>query len=369
MKETKKATREISMEDLLFRESISVMDEKAKAFYRGKTVMVTGCGSIGGELCRQIAACSPRRLVMVDIYENNIYDLQQELLRVYGRELDLAVEIASVQDKVWMEAIFKTYRPDVVFHAAAHKHVPLMEHSIVSAVKNNVFGTYNVVELSERYGVKRFILISTDKAVNPTGVMGATKRLCERIVQSRHNSATTFAAVRFGNVLGSCGSVIPLFRAQIEAGGPVTVTDKRMLRYLMTIPEAAQLVMQAGAMAQSGELFVLDMGEPVKILDLAENLIRLLGYKPYEEIDIREIGLRPGEKLCEELLDTDGEAVKTAHDRIFIEKDEHVERSEIDEMLTLLSKALEQASESLDQTGVVEALHRAVPTFRKPEAK
>ncbi len=367
MKKKKNAIREICVEDLLFRESVSVMDEEAKAFYAGKTILVTGCGSIGSELCRQIASCAPERLVIVDVYENNAYHMQQELLRDYGNRFDLAVEIASVQDRVWMEVIFKAYRPNIVFHAAAHKHVPLMEHNGCEAVKNNVFGTLNIVDLSERYNVEKFILISTDKAVNPTNVMGATKRLCERIVQSRHDSKTTFAAVRFGNVLGSNGSVIPLFREQIAAGGPVTITDKRILRYFMTVSEAAQLVMQAGAMAASGELFVLNMGNPVKILDLAESLIRLSGYRPYQDIAIREIGLRPGEKLYEELLIGGEEMSQTAHNRIFVEKDKPVDRMEVDKMLAILSKALEQASVSLDQTCVVEALRRVVPTFRDPD--
>jgi len=269
---------------------------------------------------------------------------------------------------VRMEAIFKAYRPHIVFHAAAHKHVPLMEHSCCEAIKNNVFGTLNTADLAEKYGVEKFILISTDKAVNPTNVMGATKRLCERIVQSRYDSKTTFAAVRFGNVLGSNGSVIPLFRAQIAAGGPVTITDKRIIRYFMTIPEASQLVMRTGAMATSGELFVLNMGDPVKILDLAENLIRLSGYKPYEDIEIREIGLRPGEKLYEELLIGGEEMTKTDHDRIFIEKDKPVDRDGVEKMLTILSEALEKSAESLDQSYVVEALRQVVPTFRDPDA-
>ncbi len=368
VKGRKKVIREIRIEDLLFRESVSVVDDATKAFYSGKTVMVTGCGSIGSELCRQIASCDPKRLVIVDIYENNAYDIQQELLRDYGCRFDLAVEIASVRDKVRMEAIFRAYRPHIVFHAAAHKHVPLMEHSCCEAVKNNVFGTLNTADLAEKYGVEKFILISTDKAVNPTNVMGATKRLCERIVQSRFDSKTTFAAVRFGNVLGSNGSVIPLFRAQIAAGGPVTITDKRIIRYFMTIPEASQLVMQTGAMATSGELFVLNMGDPVKIIDLAENLIRLSGYKPYEDIEIREIGLRPGEKLYEELLIGGEEMTKTDHDRIFIEKDKPVDREGVERMLTILTEALEKSAESLDQSYVVEALRQVVPTFRDPDA-
>ncbi len=364
-KSSRKVIRDIRIEDLLFRESVSVSDERTKDFYRDKTVMVTGCGSIGSELCRQIAACRPKKLVMVDIYENNIYEIQQELSRDYA-ELDQVAEVASIRDAGRMEALFDTYRPEIVFHAAAHKHVPLMEHSSCEAIKNNVYGTLNMVDLAEKYGVGKFIFISTDKAVNPTNVMGATKRLCEMIIQSRYDSRTTFSAVRFGNVLGSNGSVIPLFRSQIAAGGPVTITDKRIIRYFMTIPEASQLVMQTGAMAKSGELFVLNMGNPVKIIDLAENLIRLSGYRPYEDIDIREIGLRPGEKLYEELLIRDEEMTKTDNDRIFIEKDRPFTREEIGEKLAVLAEALEKVRD-VDQTPVVEALRQVVPTFCDPD--
>jgi FlaA1/EpsC-like NDP-sugar epimerase len=308
----RRALREIHIEDLLFRNSLEINNEQSRAFYTDKTVLVTGGGgSIGSELCRQIAKCSPRRLIILDIYENNAYDIQQELIRTYGKELDLCVEIASVRDRVRLECVFRHYRPDIVFHAAAHKHVPLMEHSACESVKNNVMGTYNTADMSEKYGVKKFILISTDKAVNPTNVMGASKRMCEMVVQCRTDSETSFAAVRFGNVLGSNGSVIPLFRRQIAAGGPVTITDRRIIRYFMTIPEASQLVMQAGAMARSGELFVLDMGKPVKIWDLAENMIRLSGLVPHKDIEIKEIGLRPGEKLYEELLIKTEELDKT----------------------------------------------------------
>ena len=367
VKTGKKVIREIRIEDLLFRESVAVADDKTKAFYAGRVVMVTGCGSIGSELCRQIAACDPMQLILVDIYENNAYDIQQELVRTYGSALNLAVEIASVRDRVRMEAIFAAYRPEIVFHAAAHKHVPLMEHSCCEAVKNNVYGTLNTVELAEKYQVDKFIMISTDKAVNPTNVMGATKRLCEMIVQSRYDSKTTFAAVRFGNVLGSNGSVIPLFRAQIAAGGPVTITDKRIIRYFMTIPEASQLVMQTGAMAKSGELFVLNMGNPVKILTLAENLISLSGYRPYVDIDIQEIGLRPGEKLFEELLIRDEAMTKTSNDRIFIEKDTPLSREEVAKKLKILAEALAQASDTLSQDAVIAALKTVVPTFVDPE--
>ena len=363
----KKVIREIKIEDLLFRKTVSVADSETGAFYRGKTVMVTGCGSIGSELCRQIAACSPKKLVIVDIYENNAYDIQQELILKYGSSLDLAVEIASVRDVCRMDAVFALYRPQIVFHAAAHKHVPLMEHSCCEAVKNNVFGTYNTAELAEKYGAEKFILISTDKAVNPTNVMGATKRLCEMIVQSRTDSKTTFSAVRFGNVLGSNGSVIPLFRSQIEAGGPVTITDKRIIRYFMTIPEASQLVMQTGAMAKRGELFVLNMGEPVRIIDLAESLIRLSGFRPYEDIEIKEIGLRPGEKLYEELLIAGEDMIKTDSDRIFIERDKPVSREAVCDKLGILKNALESVCGTADQTPVVAALKKVVPTYHDPE--
>ncbi|HCO50089.1 MAG TPA: hypothetical protein DIT21_01575, partial [Oscillibacter sp.] len=297
----KRALRDFRIEDLLFRDTIQVENSQTMAFYGGKTVLVTGGGgSIGSELCRQIATHSPRSLIIVDIYENNAYDIQQELRYTYGNELDLHIEIASVRDKAKMEQLFRRYHPQIVFHAAAHKHVPLMEDCPEEAIKNNVFGTLNVAQTASDYGAEKFILISTDKAVNPTNVMGASKRMCEMIMQSMQEvGSTKYVAVRFGNVLGSNGSVIPLFKKQLEHGGPLTVTDRRIIRYFMTIPEAAQLVMQAGAMADSSEIFVLDMGKPVSILSLAENLIKLSGYRPYEDINIVETGLRPGEKLYE----------------------------------------------------------------------
>ncbi len=311
--------REFQIEDLLFRDAINVNSEKTREYYKGKTVMVTGGGgSIGSELCRQIAKCSPKRLIILDIYENNAYDIQQELVRKYGERLDLVVEIASVRDRLRLDDIFKLYSPDVVFHAAAHKHVPLMERSATEAIKNNVLGTYNTADMAEKYGAEKFILISTDKAVNPTNVMGASKRMCEMVIQCRTESKTSFAAVRFGNVLGSNGSVIPLFKRQIAEGGPVTITDKRIIRYFMTIPEASQLVMEAGAMAKKGELFVLDMGKPVRIYDLAVNMIKLSGFEPDVDIKIEEIGLRPGEKLYEELLMKTEALDKTDNSMIFI---------------------------------------------------
>ncbi|MBQ9196632.1 MAG: polysaccharide biosynthesis protein, partial [Clostridia bacterium] len=281
--------REFNIEELLFRRTANFIDEKTAAWYRGKTVMITGGGgSIGSELARQIAKVGPERLVLLDIYENGIYDIQQELRTLYGDSLNLRVEIANVCDRSEMEKIFSRHTPDIVLHAAAHKHVPLMERNCCEAVRNNVFGTLVTVETCEKYGVKRFIMISTDKAVNPTNVMGATKRMCEMIVQSRSGKTTSFSATRFGNVLGSNGSVIPLFRRQIAKGGPVTITDKRIIRYFMTIPEASQLVMTSGAMARNGDLYVLDMGKPVKILDLAESMIRLSGLEPYKDINIIE---------------------------------------------------------------------------------
>ncbi len=295
--------REVQIEDLLGREPIRVNLDEIIGYVSGKTILVTGGGgSIGSELCRQIAGHSPKRLIIFDVYENNAYDIQQELKKSHP-ELDLVVLIGSVRNTHRMESVFSTYRPDIVYHAAAHKHVPLMEDSPCEAIKNNVFGTYKTAKAADKYGAKRFVLISTDKAVNPTNIMGASKRLCEMVIQMMDaRSETDFVAVRFGNVLGSNGSVIPLFKKQIEAGGPVTVTHPDIIRYFMTIPEAVSLVLQAGAYAKGGEIFVLDMGKPVKILDLAENLIRLSGYEPYTDIPIEFTGLRPGEKLYEELL-------------------------------------------------------------------
>ncbi len=365
---TRRSIREFEIEDLLFRKALDVVDAEAFSFYAGKTVLVTGGGgSIGSEICRQVAKCSPKKLIILDIYENNAYDIQQELARTYGDSLDLTVEIASVRDTVRLDCIFAKYRPEIVFHAAAHKHVPLMEHSNSEAVKNNVFGTYNTANSAEKYGVKKFILISTDKAVNPTNVMGASKRMCEMVIQCRTDSATDFAAVRFGNVLGSNGSVIPLFKKQIQNGGPITITDKRIIRYFMTIPEASQLVMQAGAMARKGELFVLDMGKPVKIYDLAENMIRLSGLTPNVDIVIEEVGLRPGEKLYEELLIKTEELDKTENKMIFIEKDAPLTRGEVDAKLQILSDALKANENEIASPAVKDALKRVVPTYHDPE--
>ncbi len=364
----KRVIREVRIEDLLFRDSIIVAQAATTEFYRNRVVLVTGGGgSIGSELCRQIARCAPKLLVIVDIYENNAYDIQQELKRKYADSLNLAVEIASVRDRARLDAIFAHYRPDVVFHAAAHKHVPLMEHSNAEAIKNNVFGTYNTADMAEKYGVSKFILISTDKAVNPTNVMGASKRLCEMVVQSRQDSKTVFAAVRFGNVLGSNGSVIPLFKRQIESGGPVTITDKRIIRYFMTIPEASGLVMQAGAMASCGELFVLDMGKPVKIIDLARNMIKLSGLTPYIDIDIVETGLRPGEKLYEELLIKTEKLDKTENNLIFIERDTPYSREQMEEKLNVLRAAIAENEGVIAAEGITKAMKSVVPTFFSPE--
>ena len=364
----KPSIREFQIEDLLFRDPVDIFDRTELGFYSEKTVLVTGGGgSIGSELCRQIAKCNPKKLIIFDIYENNAYDIQQQLTRIYGDKLDLSVEIGSVRDRARLECIFANYRPEIVFHAAAHKHVPLMEQSGVEAIKNNVFGTYNTADMAEKYGALKFILISTDKAVNPTNIMGASKRVCEMVVQCRCDSNTSFAAVRFGNVLGSNGSVIPLFKKQIASGGPITITDKRIIRYFMTIPEASQLVMQAGAMAKKGELFVLDMGKPVRIYDLARNMIRLSGFEPDVDIKIEEIGLRPGEKLYEELLMKTETLDKTDNNMIFIERDAPFTREEVERRLGILSDAVEKAENSLGSAIIKEAIIEVVPTFRDPE--
>ncbi len=363
---SKRALREFDIEELLFRQPITFADSKTNAYYKNKVVLITGGGgSIGGELCRQIAAMGPKQLIILDVYENCAYDVQQKLKMIYGDSLDLRIEITSVCNKASLDKIFNYYRPNIVLHAAAHKHVPLMEHNCCEAVENNVFGTLNTVEVSEKYGVERFIMVSTDKAVNPTNVMGATKRMCERIVQSYSvcSTKTVYSSTRFGNVLGSAGSVIPLFRHQIAKGGPVTITDKRIIRYFMTISEASQLVLQSGAMAKNGELFVLDMGKPVKIVELAENMIRLSGFEPYVDIDIKEIGLRPGEKLYEELLVRSDVLEKTNNSLIFVEKDERLPMEAINEKLEVLRAALD----TWDDEKVKSALHYAVPTYKTPE--
>lgn len=359
------AVKDVQVEDLLGRTPVQLNKAVVSDFLEDKVVMVTGGGgSIGSELCRQIATCHPRRLIILDIYENNAYDIQQELKRQYGTRLDLRVEICSIRDKKRVYQIFEQYHPDVVFHAAAHKHVPLMEDCPDEAIKNNIFGTYHVVRAAEKYGVKKFVIISTDKAVNPTNLMGATKRFCEMILQSRRGSSTEFCAVRFGNVLGSNGSVIPLFKRQIANGGPVTITDKRIIRYFMTIPEAAMLVLEAGAMAKQSQIFVLDMGQPVKILTLAENLIRLSGLEPYKDIEIKEIGLRPGEKLYEELLMQSEHLLTTENEKIFVEEQQVIPQRDI--MCGLISlDNFVSAQRPKDE--LIALMRYLVPTFRDPD--
>lgn len=343
--------KEVEIEDLLGREPIRINTEEVLDYVSRKVVMVTGGGgSIGSELCRQIAAHAPKQLIIVDIYENNAYEIQQELLRKHPN-LDLVVLIASVRNTNRMDRIFATYRPDIVYHAAAHKHVPLMETSPNEAIKNNVFGTYKTALAADKYGADKFVLISTDKAVNPTNIMGASKRICEMIIQMmNHRSKTNFVAVRFGNVLGSNGSVIPLFKKQIAEGGPVTVTDPDIIRYFMTIPEAVSLVLQAGAYAKGGEIFVLDMGKPVRILDLAKNLIKLSGYRIGEDIEIQFTGLRPGEKMYEELLMDEEGLKKTANKMIFIGRPIEFDEKKFERQLQQLSEDAKQETGDIRRT-------------------
>jgi len=353
----------IRVEDLLGREVIKFDNQDMKQLIQDRVCLVTGGGgSIGSELCRQIAKYKPKKLVIVDIYENNAYDIQQELKREYGNKLSLFVEIASVRDMKKVEDIFVEYQPALVFHAAAHKHVPLMETNPEEAVKNNVIGTYNVARQAAAHHADKFVLVSTDKAVNPTNVMGATKRCCEMIVQymAQKTKGTDFVAVRFGNVLGSNGSVIPLFEKQIAEGGPVTVTDPEIIRYFMTIPEAVSLILQAAHMARGGEIFVLDMGEPVKIVSLAENLIRLHGKEPYEDIKIKFTGLRPGEKLFEELLMAEEGLRETANKKIFIGRQIEIDENSFLEKIQTIHTYAEQN----DKVQVVRLLSELVPTFQ-----
>ncbi len=354
--------RQVEVDDLLGRESVVFNTEKYGKYLIGQTVLVTGGGgSIGSELCRQIASLKPRHLIILDIYENNAYDIQQELIRKHGSDLSFEVQIASVRDKKKLEHIFKTHDIDVVFHAAAHKHVPLMETNPEEAVKNNVFGTLKLIEVADKYHVKNFVQISTDKAVNPTNVMGATKRICEMLIQMMGmRSKTNFVAVRFGNVLGSNGSVIPLFKEQIRTGGPVTVTHPDIIRYFMTIPEAVSLVLTAGSIAKGGEIFILDMGEPVKIKVLAENLIRLSGYKPHEDIKIEYTGLRPGEKLYEELLLNEEGITKTDNKKIYIGRPIEFDN----EALFRHLKNLYYAAYRNDKDEVEQLIAEIVPTFK-----
>ncbi len=353
--------RSVQIEDLLGRDEIKLNTEEISEYLTAKTILVTGGGgSIGSELCRQITKFNPSEIIILDIYENNVYNLQNELKRKH-KDLNLKVIIASVRDKLRIDEVMNSYRPDVVFHAAAHKHVPLMESNPCEAIKNNVFGTLNAAEASAKYGVKRFVLISTDKAVNPTNVMGATKRICEMIIQSMDKlSNTEFVAVRFGNVLESNGSVIPLFKKQIAEGGPVTVTHPEIIRYFMTIPEASQLVIQAGAMAQGGEIFVLDMGQPIRIIDLARDLIKLSGFEPETDIPIKITGLRPGEKLYEEIL-LDEEGMKsTVHEKIFIGKPIFLDYKFLQKSLDKLKDLVENSKHN----EIRKALVQVVPTYK-----
>lgn len=356
--------RDVQIEDLLGREPIKMNLDDMNGIIKDKIIMVTGGGgSIGSELCRQIVKYEPKQLVLIDIYENNAYDIQQEIKRHFP-EIDLKVLIASVRDEHKMEKIFEQYKPEIVFHAAAHKHVPLMEDSPCEAIKNNVFGTQNVVNLSDKYNVKKFVLISTDKAVNPTNIMGATKRCCEMIVQTKNKtSKTEFVAVRFGNVLGSNGSVVPLFKKQIEEGGPVTVTHEEVTRFFMTIPEAVSLVLQASAMAKGGEIFVLDMGEPVKIIDLARNLIKLSGFEPNVDIKIEVTGLRPGEKLYEEVLMDEEGLQKTSNNQIRIGRPIKIDKAEFKKELNILKRVADN-----DQDEKVDLIMKSiVPTYVRRE--
>lgn len=358
--------RDVDLKDLIGREEVKLDKQGIEEYIKDKVVLVTGGGgSIGSELCRQIAKFNPKLLLILDIYENNVYDIQNELS--YNEPtLNKKVIIASVRDKYRLNQVISAYRPSIIFHAAAHKHVPLMEDNPGEAIKNNVLGTLNMAELASQYKVEKFVLISTDKAVNPTNVMGASKRLCEMIVQAVNNergNKTDFVAVRFGNVLGSNGSVIPLFKRQIKSGGPVTLTHKDITRYFMLIPEAAQLVLQAGAYAKGGEIFVLDMGKAVKIYDLAENLIRLSGYKPNEDIKIKITGLRPGEKLYEELLMNNDELRKTGHNKIFIDKPETISliklRKQIDDLMFVTKLG--------NKNMLIDKLKEIVPTYYSPD--
>jgi len=357
-----KRVKDVDIEDLLGREPIVVDLEGIAGYLSGKVILVTGGGgSIGSELCRQIASFGPKKLIMLDNYENGLYDILNELTRKYP-ELDIIPVIANIREMERLKEIFEEYKPNIVFHAAAHKHVPLMENNPEEAIKNNAFGTWNVAHCADMYKTDRFVLISTDKAVNPTNVMGATKRIAEMIIQALNaKSKTEFVAVRFGNVLGSNGSVIPLFKKQIEQGGPLTVTHPDVTRFFMTIPEAVQLVIQAGAMAEGGEIFVLDMGEPVKILDLAKNLIRLSGFEPYEDIDIEITGLRPGEKLYEELLLNEEGLQATKHNKIYVVKPLHIDYELLERELDLLKQKVYKSSDSNEIKEFVKVI---VPTYK-----
>ena len=355
--------QDVEIEDLLGRDPIKLEDKDIKEYIKDKVVLVTGGGgSIGSELCRQVASFSPKKLLMLDIYENTLYETELEIRKKYPN-LDITAIIASIRDSKRINELFEMYKPEIVFHAAAHKHVPLMETSPVEAIKNNVFGTYNVAVAASNFGVDRFILVSTDKAVNPTSVMGATKRICEMIIQMQNTkSETNFVAVRFGNVLGSNGSVIPIFKKQIAQGGPVTVTHKDITRYFMTIPEAVGLILQAITFAEGGEIFVLDMGEPVKIYDLAHKMIRLSGFEPDVDINIEVTGLRPGEKLYEELLVSEEGLSKTLHDKIMVTKIIDFDAKEVEEDLALLRNVV-NSNIATDNVKIKKIIKKIVPTF------
>lgn len=358
--------RDVEIEDLLGRDVIELDNKGISALIKDKTVLVTGGGgSIGSELCRKIVKYNPKKLVILDIYENTLYDIELELKANYPKAKIEAV-VASVRDKKRMDEVFEEFNPSIVFHAAAHKHVPLMENNPLEAIKNNIFGTYNVVNSADKYKTDKFVLISTDKAVNPTNIMGASKRVCEMIVQAKNKvSKTEYVAVRFGNVLGSNGSVIPVFKKQIEKGGPVTVTHKDVTRFFMTIPEAVDLILQAVTYANGGEIFVLDMGEPVKIYDLAVSLIKLSGYEPGVDIQIQFTGLRPGEKLYEELLMAEEGLTSTKHNKIFISKPMHMGMKELEEKLNVLNTL--EYDEEYSKENVKEAMKAIVPTYKEPE--
>lgn len=354
--------RDIEIEDILYREPIVLDNKNIEHLIKNNVVLVTGGGgSIGSELCRQIIKFSPKKLLLLDIYENNLYDIELELKSKY-EDIEIIPIIASIRDVERLDYIFSKYKPYLVFHAAAHKHVPLMENNPLEAIKNNIFGTFNLIEMSDKYAVKKYIQISTDKAVNPTNIMGATKRMCEMMVQAKNKvSNTEYAAVRFGNVLGSNGSVVPLFKKQIAAGGPVTVTHKDITRFFMTIPEAVSLVLQAMTYAKGGEVFVLDMGEPVKIYDLAENLIKLSGLEPNVDINIELVGLRPGEKLYEELLLSDESLRKTKHEKIYIEEPSNITMDDIKSKLNLLSDIIK--NENSDIKTIKTIIKKVIPTY------
>ena len=358
--------RDVGIEDLLGRDPIELDNHNIKSLINGKVVLVTGAGgSIGSELCRQIMLHNPKQIILLDNYENSLYDIELELKTNHPNN-DIRAVVANIREKERLDTIFESHRPEIVFHAAAHKHVPLMENNPTEAIKNNVFGTYNLVNCSDKYDVKRFILISTDKAVNPTNIMGATKRLCEMIIQAKDRvSKTEYVAVRFGNVLGSNGSVVPLFKKQLAHGGPLTVTHKEITRFFMTIPEAVALVLQAITYAEGGEIFVLDMGEPVKIYDLAKSLIELSGYTLGEDMEIEITGMRPGEKLYEELLMNEENLESTKHDKIFITESMDFTMEDIEEKLDMFRQIVNDEHTSKEE--IKETMKKCVPTYREPE--